>query len=80
MGWVRSIDVEQATWCSDMYVMPEFRRRGIARAMMAQMLRDDRAHGSKLAVLTASHAGAKLYPIVGYKQIGTLMLYTPKKN
>ena len=80
VGWVRSIDVEQATWCSDMYVMPEFHRRGIARAMMAQMLRDDRAHGSKLAVLTASRAGAKLYPIVGYKQIGTLMLYTPKKD
>ena len=80
VGWVRSIDVERATWCADMYVVPEFRRRGIARAMMAQMLRDDRAHGSELAVLTASHAGAKLYPIVGYKQIATLMLYTPKKN
>jgi len=80
VGWVRSIDVEQATWCADMYVMPEFRRRGIARAMMAQMLRDDRTHGSKLAVLTASHTGAKLYPIVGYKEIGTLMLYTPKKD
>ena len=80
VGWVRSIDVEQATWCADMYVVPEFRRRGIARAMMAQMLRGDRAHGSKLAVLTASHAGAKLYPIVGYKQVGTLMLYTPKKD
>ena len=64
VGWVRSIDVEQATWCADMYVVPEFRRRGIARAMMAQMLRDDRANGSKLAVLTASHAGAKLYPSV----------------
>ena len=49
VGWVRSIDVEQATWCSDMYVMPEFHRRGIARAMMAQMLRDDRAHGSDVA-------------------------------
>ena len=24
VGWVRSIDVEQATWCSDMYVGPEF--------------------------------------------------------
>ena len=80
VGWVRSIDVEGATWCADMYVVPEFRRRGIARAMMAQMLRDDRAHGSKLAVLTASHTGAKLYPLVGYKQIGTLMLYTPKKD
>lgn len=80
VGWVRSIDVAQATWCADMYVVPEFRRRGIARAMMARMLRDDRAQGSELAVLTASHAGAKLYPLVGYKQIGTLMLYTPKKN
>ena len=80
VGWVRSIDVERATWCADMYVVPEFRRRGIARAMMARMLRDDRAHGSELAVLTASHAGAKLYPIVGYRQIATLMLYTPKKN
>ena len=80
VGWVRSIDVEGATWCADMYVVPAFRRRGIARAMMAQMLRDDRAHGSKLAVLTASHAGARLYPIVGYKQIGTLMLYTPKRD
>ena len=80
VGWVRSIDVEGATWCADMYVAPEFRRRGIARAMMAQMLRDDRTHGSKLAVLTASHTGAKLYPLVGYKQIGMLMLYTPKKG
>ena len=80
VGWVRSIDVERATWCADMYVIPKFRRRGIARAMMAQMLRDDRTNGSKLAVLTASHAGAKLYPLVGYSQIGTLMLYTPKKD
>ena len=80
VGWVRSIDVEQATWCADMYVGPAFRRRGIARAMMSRMLRDDRAHGSKLAVLTASHAGAKLYPLVGYRQIGMLMLYTPKKG
>lgn len=80
VGWVRSIDVVGATWCADMYVMPEFRRRGIARAMMAQMLRDDRTNGSKLAVLTASHAGAKLYPLVGYRHIATLMLYTPKKN
>jgi len=63
-----------------MYVQAQFRRRGIARALMSEMLRDDRAGGAKLAVLTASHAGAKLYPIVGYKQIGTLMLYTPKKQ
>ncbi len=80
VGWVRSIDVKQGTWCADMYVVPEFRRRGIARALMSRMLRDDRAAGSRMAVLTASHAGARLYPIVGYEQIGTLMLYTPRKD
>ena len=39
-------------------------------------------HGfaSKLAVLTASHAGALLYPIVEYQQIGTLLLYTQKRR
>ena len=80
VGWVRSIDVGHATWCSNMYVDAKFRRRGIARALMSKMLRDDRACGSKLAVLTASHVGAALYPVVGYELIGTLMLYTPKKQ
>ena len=80
VGWVRSIDVGHATWCSNMYVQSQFRRRGIARALMSQMLREDRTSGAQLAVLTASHTGAKLYPVVGYKQIGTLMLYTPKRQ
>jgi GNAT superfamily N-acetyltransferase len=80
VGWVRSINVGHATWCSNMYVDPKYRRRGIARAMMTKMLIDDRKSGSELAVLTASHVGAKLYPVVGYKQIGTLMLYTPRKG
>ena len=80
VGWVSSIDVGRATWCNNMYVDRKFRRRGIARAIMAKMLRDDRAGGSKLAVLVASHTGALLYPVVGYKQIGTLMLYTPKRR
>jgi len=80
VGWVRSIHLDCGTWCSDMWVQPAFRRRGIARAMLCRMLRDDRAAGAERAVLTASHSGAKLYPLVGYKEIGTLMLYTPKKR
>jgi len=79
VGWVRSIAVGDATWCSNMFVLPKFRRKGIARAMLCQMLRDDRALGARNAVLLASHAGAKLYPIVGYEQIGTLLLYSPGK-
>src|SRR6185503_9569903 len=77
VGWVRSIVVGDATWCSNMYVSENYRRRGIARAMLARMLRDDRAGGAKLAVLLSSHTGALLYPVVGYEKIGTLLLFTP---
>ena len=80
VGWVGSVVVGDATWCSNMLVLPAFRRRGIARAMLCRMLRDDRAAGAKTAVLLATHTGAKLYPVVGYKQIGTLHVFTPKKR
>jgi len=80
VGWVRSIAVEKATWCSNMYVRPEFRRRGIARAMLCRMLREDREQGAKAAVLLASHTGAKLYAAVAYDQIGTLLLFTPRRK
>ena len=80
VGWVSSIVAKDSTWCSNMYVDPAFRRRGIARSLLCQMLREDRGGGAQMAVLLASHTGAKLYPAVGYEQIGTLFLFTPKKN
>ncbi len=80
VGWVSSIVVGDATWCSNMYVNPAFRRRGIARSLLSRMLNDDREAGAQMAVLLASHTGTKLYPVVGYEQIGTLFLFTPKKR
>ncbi|MCY4483937.1 MAG: GNAT family N-acetyltransferase [Spirochaetaceae bacterium] len=80
VGWVGSIVVNGATWCQNMFVVEQYRRRGIARAMLCRMLRDDRAHGAEMAVLTASHTGARLYPLVGYRQIGLLLAYTPKRR
>ena len=82
IGWLRSIAVPncKATWCSNMYVQEKHRRRGIARAMLARMLKDDRAHGATTSVLLASHTGAKLYPVVGYQHIGELLLYSPAKK
>ncbi len=80
IGWVRSIDAgEGITWVADVYVKPKYRRRGIGRALMTRMLRDDRALGVKRSVLLASSAGAMLYPLVGYEQVAELLLYTPKK-
>ena len=80
VGWVASIVVGDATWCTNMYVAPAFRRRGIARGMLCRMLRDDRAGGARTAVLLASHTGARLYSAVGYQQIATLLLFTPRKG
>jgi GNAT superfamily N-acetyltransferase len=79
-GWVRSIAVGRSTWCSNMHVLPAHRRQGIARALLSRMLTDDRRRGATSAVLLASHVGAKLYPVVGYRQIGTLLLLTPKRR
>ncbi len=75
IGWVRSISAADSTWCSNMFVLKEFRRRGIGRAMLARLLIDDHSHGSKNAVLTASHTGALLYPHLGYRPIATLYLF-----
>ncbi|MDE3256396.1 MAG: GNAT family N-acetyltransferase [Gemmatimonadota bacterium] len=80
VGWVQAIVVDSATWCSNMFVTQAARRRGIGRALMCRMLRDDRSHGSELAVLTATHTGALLYSSIGYVRIGTLLFYTPKKR
>lgn len=79
VGWVRSVDCDAGHWCSNMFVLPRYRRRRIGSALLARMLHDDRAHGAKRAVLTASHAGAKLYARAGYIQLGTLYLFRPKK-
>ena len=80
IGWVQSIVVGRRTWVANMAVVPAHRRRGIARALMAKMLRDDRAAGAKASALLASRAGAQLYPVVGYRQIGELLLFTPGKQ
>jgi GNAT superfamily N-acetyltransferase len=80
VGWVRSIVAGEATWVSNMHVIPAYRRRGIGRSLLARMLRDDRAHGSAVSVLLSSHTGALLYPSVGYEQIGELLMFTPKRR
>jgi GNAT superfamily N-acetyltransferase len=79
-GRTRRSRAEVMTWCSNMFVQPSHRRRGIGGALLARMLRDDRQSGATASVLTASHTGALLYPRVGYVQIGELFAYTPKRT
>ncbi|BAB48002.1 GNAT family N-acetyltransferase [Mesorhizobium japonicum] len=77
VGRVRSVGAVGATWCADMYVEPSRRRRGIGQALMAKMLRDDQARGSRCSGATATHAGALLYPCMGYERTGTLLILGP---
>jgi GNAT superfamily N-acetyltransferase len=80
VGWVRSVNAADSTWCSNMYVKPSHRRRGIGSALLARMLRDDRDRGAKKSVLLSSHTGALVYPRVGYEQIGLLFIFAPKRK
>ena len=80
VGQVRSVDAVGATWCADMHVAVPHRRRGIGKALLGRMPRDDRRHGSKCSVLTASHAGALLYPHAGYERIGTLLVFAAQNK
>ncbi len=80
VGWVQSVVVGRAAWCAAMYVEPAYRRRGIGRALLTRMLRDDREAGLEASVLTASHTGARLYTSVGYDTLGELLLYTPPRS
>jgi GNAT superfamily N-acetyltransferase len=79
VGWVGSTVVGDCTWCNSMFVKPEYRRQGIARALLHQMLTDDRDTGVTANILLASHTGSKLYPTVGYEDLGMLYMYTPPK-
>ncbi|MEZ0325385.1 MAG: GNAT family N-acetyltransferase [Fimbriimonas sp.] len=78
VGWVRSIQQHpNLAWVSNMYVKPEFRRQGIAKALLSTLLQDDARHGVEHSVLLASHTGAKLYPALGYEQIAMLHGFNP---
>src|SRR5262245_30234760 len=80
IGAVRSVDAGDCTWCSNMYVWPSHRRRGIGSALLCHMLRDDRRRGFKQSVLLSSHTGALVYPRVGYEQIGLLYIFAPRRK
>ena len=81
VAWVRSIRTNPTTsWVSNLYVKPTHRRMGIGRALMSFLLDDDGGRGIGTSILLASSDGAKLYPLLGYCQIGTLQLFSPVKS
>lgn len=78
LGFVSSVPVGEHAWVSDLWVDPRHRRKGIGGALMRAMLQDDRAFRVQTSVLVASKAGSKLYPTLGYAELGTLQVFCPK--
>ena len=79
-GWVQSVKAGRDAWGANLMVLAPQRRRGLGRALMAALLADDKRLGRRRSVLLASHTGALLYPLLGYRRIGTLMLLAPMKH
>lgn len=78
VGWVKSVKTPfGGNWVSDLYVAPGYRRQGLATALMTKMLIEDHRLGVEASVLLSSHAGAGLYPRLGYQRLGTLLLMRP---
>ncbi|HQY88936.1 MAG TPA: GNAT family N-acetyltransferase, partial [Tepidisphaeraceae bacterium] len=81
IGWVTSIRTsDQFAWVANLQVDEEFRRKGIGRALMLALLKDDAKRGIKFSILAASKVGSTLYPQVGYTQAGLLQVFVPPRQ
>jgi GNAT superfamily N-acetyltransferase len=65
---------------ANLFVDPDYRRRGIGKSLMSAMLDEDALSGVKYSALMASKTGALLYPHLGYEQTGLLLLFYPPKH
>ena len=78
VGWVQNKQATpESTWVYNLFVHPNHRREGIGRALMQTMLAEDARLGLPYSVLTSTVLGQTLYPGVGYRQVGTLQVYSP---
>lgn len=77
-GKVRSVAVGRNSWVSDLWIRPVYRGKGFGKALMAQLLREDKAAGVQNSVLLASKDGARIYPALGYRQIAVMQMFCPR--
>src|SRR5207244_7275352 len=81
VGWVRSVSTHSdCNWVSNLFVHPDYRRRGIGKSLMSAMLNEDASYGVEYSALLASQTGALLYPHLGYEQQGLLLVFVPPKD
>jgi GNAT superfamily N-acetyltransferase len=67
-------------YVSRIFTGEAFRRRGMARALMLRLLRDEAARGAQWSILTASGMGAGLYAGLGYQRLGMIHIFEPNTH
>jgi ribosomal protein S18 acetylase RimI-like enzyme len=81
VGWASSVRAEsRCNWVANLFVRPDYRRRGIGKSLMSAMLDEDASYGVTHSVLLASKTGALLYPHLGYEQHGLLLVFNPPRG
>lgn len=61
---------------SSMYVIKEYRRKGIAKFLLDQVVNEAKDFGCATVQITASDMGVLLYTDYGFKKNGNFMYYT----
>lgn len=61
---------------SSMYVMKEYRRKGIAKFLLDKVVKEAKDFGCATIQITASDMGVLLYTDYGFKKNGNFMYYT----
>ncbi|RYP52978.1 hypothetical protein DL768_001972 [Monosporascus sp. mg162] len=61
-------------------VRPEYRRRGIGAALTRYGMRIGREGGAKIAMVTATRSGARVFDPLGFRHFGWVKLYAWRPN
>ncbi|MBE5778722.1 MAG: GNAT family N-acetyltransferase [Clostridiales bacterium] len=61
---------------SSMYTAKEYRRQGIARALLGRVVEEAKQYGCGAVQITASDAGTFLYADFGFRRNGNFMQYS----
>lgn len=61
---------------SSMYVVKEYRRKGIARSLLDKVVKEAKDYGCAMVQITASDMGVLLYTDYGFKKNSNFMYYT----
>jgi GNAT superfamily N-acetyltransferase len=88
LGWIENTPVATATlvlsgrvagiW--NVGTLPEYRRQGVAAAIVRHILSDARSLGFQASMLLASNDGLPLYERLGYQTLSTVRVFVPSKR